>query len=370
MKRFSVCLVLGAALAAPAPVLSQTAPQKAVLEGIAVELAVTPADGGSGPVQEGTPARVRLAFTDTATGTPLPKLNPGAWMDVLRSGEAPAACKQKVESFVGGSIFSRPAVDLNVYYVLALNEDATISVVDPLFGYGGSKLLAMVFLESPGEDWALTEDGNRLFVSLPDSNRIAVVESAGWKVVLGIDTPPRPRRVGLQPDGQYLWVAYDGAAERPSGVAVIDVRSLRKVADIPTGRGSHDLAFSDDSRFAFVTNEADGTVSVLDTAKLAKLRDVPVGSRPISLAWSPQARAVYVASAGDGTIAAVDPEKAEPLARIPAEPGLGRLRFAPGGRLAFVVHPDRDIVHLVDVSTQPHRADRGCRGRAGPGDVH
>ena len=69
-----------------------------------------------------------------------------------------------VESIVSGSILSRPELDLNTYYVLALNADATISVVDPLFGYGSSKLLTMVFLKSPGEDWALTADGSRLIM--------------------------------------------------------------------------------------------------------------------------------------------------------------------------------------------------------------
>jgi DNA-binding beta-propeller fold protein YncE len=347
-------LLLPAVAQASEPPTPAAAPQKAVLDGIAVELSVTPADGGSGPVREGQPARVRLAFTDAATKTPLSRLAPGAWMDLLGTGSAggtdakaaapPGGCKQKVETFVGGSIFSRPELDLNTYYVLALNEDATISVVDPLFGYGGSKLLALVFLDSPGEDWALTPDGDRLFVSMPDTNRVAVVESATWKVVLGIDTPARPRRLGLQPDGQYLWVAHDG------GVSAIDVRSLRKVADIPTGPGGHDLAFSDDSRFAFVTNEAAGTVSVLDTGKLAKLRDIKAGSRPVSLAWSTQAKAVYVASA-DGVLTAVDGIKAQPLARIQGEPGLGRIRFAPGGRLAFVVSPDRDAVHIVDAAS-------------------
>ncbi len=335
--------------------------QKAVKDGIAVELSLERADGRTGPVQEGDHARVRLAFTDTATGTPLTGINPGAWMDVLASGPAAAGdCKKKVESFVGGSLLSRPALDLNTYYVLALNQDATLSVVDPLFGYGGSKLLAMVFLRSPGEDWALTPDGNRLFVSLPDSDRVAVIESADWKVVLEIDTPARPRRVGLQPDGQYLWVAYDGSGESPSGVAAIDTRSLRQVARInfdrigfdriDTGRGSHDLAFSDDSRFVFVTNETAGTVSVIDVATLAKLRDVEAGGRPVSIAWSSQAQAAYVSSA-DGILTAVDGESPRPPARIQGEPGLGRIRFAPGGRLAFVVNPDRDTVHILDAAS-------------------
>jgi YVTN family beta-propeller protein len=348
---------LAGLLTGPPPLFStEPAPppgQKAVKEGIAVELSLARADGRPGPVQEGDHARVSLAFTDTASGTPLTGINPGAWMDLLTAGPAgpPAAgdCKKKVESFVGGSLLSRPTLDLNTYYVLALNQDATLSVVDPLFGYGGSKLLAMVFLRSPGEDWALAPDGNRLFVSLPDSDRVAVIESADWKVVLEIDTPARPRRVGLQPDGQYLWVAYDGSGDS-SGVAAIDTRSLRQVARIDTGRGSHDLAFSGDSRFVFVTNEAAGTVSVIDVATLSRLRDVETGGRPVSIAWSSQAQAAYVSSA-DGTLAAVDGKSPRPLARIQGEPGLGRIRFAPGGRLAFVVNPDRDTVHIVDAAS-------------------
>jgi YVTN family beta-propeller protein len=351
MRRPAALALMAGLLAGASPSGAQTVPQKTVADGIAVELTVTPAEGGSGPLREGDAARVRLTFTDAATGNPLAKLGPGAWMDLQSRGAgAPATCKQKVESFVGGSLFARPTLDLNTYYVVTLNEDATLSVVDPLFGYGGSKLLAMVFLDSPGEDWALSADGNRLFVSLPEKNRVAVVDTTQWKVTQGIDTPPGPRRIALQPDGQYLWVAYDGAAGGASGVAVLDPRSLRKVAELPTGRGGHDLAFSDDSRFAFVTNEADGTVSVLDTGKLARLRDVKAGSRPVSIAWSSQAGAAYVVSA-DGAITALDGEKAEPRARIAAEPGLGRIRFAPGGRLAFIVHPERDAVHILDAAS-------------------
>ena len=334
-----------AGVSPPVPVV-----QKAVENGIALELSVQPADGQPGPLMEGQDARVTLRITDQATGNPLTKLYPGAWMDNMAAKtalveEKPAGCKQKVESFVGGSLLSRPALDLNVYYVLALNEDATISVVDPLFGYGNSKLLTMVFLKSPGEDWALSPDGERLFVSMPDSNRIAVVETATWKVVAELETGAHPRRVGLQPDGQYLWAAHD------SGVTVLDARALRKAADIPTGKGGHDLAFSDDSRFAFVTNEAEGTVSVIDVARLAAERKIPVGARPVSIAWSTQGKAAYVSSAGDGVITAVDGKSPKPLARIVSTPGLGEIRFAPGGRLAFVVHPNANAVHIVDAAS-------------------
>jgi hypothetical protein len=55
---------------------------------------------------------------------------------------------------------ARPDVDLNTYYVLALNQEANISVIDPLLGFGTSKLLTLVILKSPGEDWELTSDSS------------------------------------------------------------------------------------------------------------------------------------------------------------------------------------------------------------------
>lgn len=340
---------------AKAPPASAVQTQKVVKDGIVLELTVQPVEGQD-PVMEGNDARVTLKISDEATGSPLPGLYPGAWMDSLAAkagmeNEPAADCKKKVESFIGGSILSRPALDLNIYYVLALNQDATISVVDPLFGYGNSKLLTMVFLNSPGEDWALSPDAERLFVSMPDSDRVAVVNTSTWKVVAEIETGRKPRRIGFQPDGQYLWVAFDGAgADAPSGVSVIDARAMKKVADVTTGKGSHDLAFSDDNQFVFVTNEADGTVSVVDVAKLAEAREVPVGARPVSVAWSTQAKAAYAVAAGEGVIAAVDATADQPRAVIKASPGIGRIRFAPGGRLAFIVQTNKNVVHIVDAA--------------------
>ena len=324
--------------AAPAPATSLKA--SLVDQGLALDLSVEPL-AAPGEMMEGRPVQVRLAITDTLSRTPMSRLFPSAWMS--RKEDA-ASCSKRIETFLGGSALTRPEVDLNAYYVLALNQDATISVVDPHFGFGSSRLLAMVFLDSPGEDWVLSDDGERLFVALPDSDQVAVAETATWKVIQKLATGPHPRRLGLQPDGQYLWAAHD------RGVAVLDARALTKVADIATGTGSHDLAFSDDSRFAFVTNEAGATVSVIDVGRLAKLRDVPVGSRPISIAWSSQAKAAYAVSAGADFIAVVDGEGAAPRGRVAAKAGLGPIRFAPDGRLAFVVDPGRDTVHILDAA--------------------
>ena len=103
---------------------------------------------------------------------------------------------------------------------------------------------------------------------MPLANQVAVVDTSTWKTISNIDTGTKPARVRLQPDERYLWVASDG------GVTVIDTTTLKVVTRIETGKGRHDFDFSNDNRFAFVTNQDDGTLSVIDIQKLAKLKDL------------------------------------------------------------------------------------------------
>ena len=177
--------------------------QEALLDGIRVDLSLTPLAAGSGVVgsappngelREGQLLRFQLSLSDTVTGAPLTGANPAAWMDRLPPGEVTSAqsCIDKVETFLGGSILAKAELDLNVYYVLTMNDDATLSVVDPLFGFGGTKLLAMVRLWSPGRDWVVSPDQRRIFVSMPESDAVAVVRRTTGKSAPTCE--PRPRR--------------------------------------------------------------------------------------------------------------------------------------------------------------------------------
>lgn len=344
--------------AAPAPRRAEQAKptdQRTVYQGIAVDLSVKPVTAEkkeAGELREGDDVTFQLKISDTATGAPLTGAHPAAWLDLQRPGEN-IDCTTRVKGLIGGGLVERPQLDLNSYYVLALNQDTTISVIDPHFSYGGSKLFAMVSLNSPGEDWALTPGGKTLFVSLPDTNQVAVVNSVTWKVVTNIEMGLRPTRIAVQPDGQNIWVGYGSADGQggDAGVAVIASAGLRLAARIPTGRGRHEFAFSDDNRFAFVTNSVDGTVSVIDIRTLKKLKDIQTGRKPVSVAFSQQGKMAYVAHEEDGTIVAIDGARLKIVATLQGEPGLRQIKFAPDGRFAFVANPAKDIVQVLDAAT-------------------
>ncbi len=334
------------------------------VQGIAIEASVTPLEPSpTDALVEGQQVRVAFRIADTATGAPQTTLRPAAW---LHPADEEQPCEDKVRGFLSGGIVSRADVDLNVFYVVALNGDATLSVVDPLFGYGGSKLLALVELASPGEDWVLSADRTRLFVSEPLAQSVAVVDPSTWTVAGRLETGPRPVRVALQPDERYLWVGCDGDdgdGDAVSGVSVFDALTHERVAHVPTGAGHHELAFSPDSRFAFVTNEDAGTLSVIDVWTMKIERTFVVGRRPVSVAVSPLSGAAYVVDADAGEVHVHDATSLAKIATIDVEPGVGELSFDPSGRLGFLPNPDANTVDIIDSSA--HRvvqtADVGVR---------
>jgi YVTN family beta-propeller protein len=325
---------------------STTQTQKIVEQGIAIEFTAEPLVQSAKSIRAAEDVNVKFKVTDTTTGTPVKGLGLSAWISMREGNKTePAQCREKIQSYLTGSMRARPDVDLNSYYLLALNKSADISVIDPLLGFGGSKLLTLVMMKSPGEDWVLTRDGEVLFVTLPLIDQVAVISTRSWKVINYIDVGKRPTRIVVQPDQQYVWVADD------SGVTVIDMANLKVAATIPTAPGEHELVISNDNRFAFVSNGKSESVSILDIRKLAKVADVKVGQGPVSMALSELSKAIYVASESDGVITVIDGESQQVIASMKAKPGARSVRFAPGGRYGFVLNTKESTVTIFDAAS-------------------
>jgi len=336
---------------------ADSSPNRFTHRGVVVEFDARPVGGrADSALTAGDLAEVKFRLTEEATGKPIRGIVPGAWMDIGESiqGQAGApqkTCKEKIALYLKGVIGIRPMIDLNSYYVLVLNREPSISVVDPLVSMAGvTSTLGVIPLESPGADWVRSADSKRVYVSIPAAGEVAVVDAEAFKAVASIEAGTEPERVALTPDGRYLFVGNDAGGAAGSGVTVIDVETLKVVARLATGAGHHEIAFSPESRFAYVTNREEGTVSVIDVRERKKLTDVKTGSLPISLGYSAKAEAVYVADGKEGTVSVIDGKTLEVVATIRAKPGLGPMRFTPDGRFGLVVNPVEDQVFVLDAA--------------------
>lgn len=331
-------------------------PRKISTAGVTIEFGIEPLKPGG--LVEGGDALLSYKISYSATGAPITGLRPAAWIGRLgpEASGAPPSCRGMVQSFLQPSFSTRPDIDLNGYFILTLNDEPNISVIDPVSGFGTTKLFTLIDLDSPGEDWVMSADQKRLFVSTPQAGRVAVIDTNTWKAVARVEVGGRPARLALQGDGRYLWVGDGGAQGATRGatggaVSVIDVSTLKVAARVEAGAGPHEIAFSADDRQALVASRRGGTLSVIDVRRLAKVKDLKTGPRPSALAYSPLGRAFYVADEGDGTITVIDGQRFEVINKLAARPGLRSARVSPDGRYVFVVNGAADAVSVVDVAT-------------------
>jgi hypothetical protein len=108
--------------------------QKIVEQGIAIEFTVEPLAKQAKTIRAAEDVNVKFKVTDTTTGTPVKGLGLSAWISkgLNEKSIEPTECREKIQSYLTGSMRARPDVDLNSYYVLALNKSPDISVIDPL----------------------------------------------------------------------------------------------------------------------------------------------------------------------------------------------------------------------------------------------
>ena len=301
-------------------------------DGVAVELSMTPVKDND--------VQVSFKVTNADNGTPITGLNPIAWVDRYTAAPTPDSCKAKIKSFLGGSLQARPEADLNKYAIITLNRDGTVAVIDPLLGFGGSKLLALVLLGGEGADWTLTPDHQTLFVSVPVLNEVVAVDTQTWKIAKRVAVGRKPQRLALQPDAGYLWVATD------EGLSVIDTAERRTVANVAIPAG--EFTFSRDSRYAFVAGK--DSVSVVDVRDPKQVRTVATAKSPVALAYSALSNAVY-AGHDDGTVVVIDAASHEVRSRIETKAGLRTIGFSRDGRWGFLLNPATNLVSVLDSST-------------------
>ncbi|MDH5526715.1 MAG: cytochrome D1, partial [Nitrospirota bacterium] len=271
---------------------------------------------------------------------------------------------QRAAIFRAGGHQQHALIDLNRYFVLVLNDDPSISVIDPMLGMAGiTKLYAQINLFAPGADWVKGDEDRALYVTMPTADQVAFVDAVRYKTKISVDAGDMPMRLMLHPDETRLWVGNDSPNADKSGVTVLDAKTGRKLKFIATGAGHHEMAFAAAGRYVFVTNRKAGTVTVIHTDTYQKVSEIATGPMPISIAHAADTGRVYVADGQTGDIAAIDTETLTVVSRVRDEPGLGPMQITPDGRFGMVLNTLADKVVVFDADSGAMRHHFGVGKR-------
>ena len=210
------------------------------------------------------------------------------------------------------------------------NEDGeTVSVLDT----GKDQVIATIAVGKRPRGLKLNRDGSLLYVavsglpkcppSVPDeecaklkrdvqADGIATIDTATLKLTRVLKSGSDPEQFDLSRDGKRLYISNEDSAQ----ASVLDTTSGAIIKSIPIGHEPEGVRVSPDGKWVIVTSETDSTVSIVDTSSLAVLKAASVGVRPRDLAFTPDSKTIYVSGEGDASLSRVPIPAGEPVTRV------------------------------------------------------
>ncbi|PYQ08158.1 MAG: hypothetical protein DMF82_02030 [Acidobacteria bacterium] len=159
-------------------------------------------------------------------------------------------------------------------------------------------------------------NGRYLIASCEFSSEMIKVDVAEQKL-LGTLTLPggaMPQDVRLSPDGSVFFVA----GMMTGGVFVIDGEEMKILGFIPTGKRTHGLYFSRDSKWLYASNRGEGSVSVIDvrSRRVDRKWVFPGGGSPDMGGVSADGKVLWLSGRYHSEVYAIDTANGKLLARI------------------------------------------------------
>jgi DNA-binding beta-propeller fold protein YncE len=187
---------------------------------------------------------------------------------------------------------------------------------------------------------------------------IVVSSRAGKVTALNRDTlhPIRtfggfdqPHIAAISPDGRYAYITDDARGT----VTVIRLSDMRVTSTVAVGAGAHHLSFSPDQHRAWIgLGEQATQISILDTTDVAHPRLIghfDPGFAAHDVSFAPSRRVVFVSSSSGLDVTAFDPSTRRVLFRVPVGRPPQHIAFA--GRYAYLTSGYGSSIEQVDTGT-------------------
>jgi YVTN family beta-propeller protein len=154
-------------------------------------------------------------------------------------------------------------------------------------------------------------------------------------------------RTDRGPRDGSVWVVNRDRGE----VTIFDAGSGRPLATRPTGAGAHEVAISNDTDEAYITNENENTVSIVSTRTLAAAK-VALGPRPHHAEPSRDGATLLVGLVGTNQVAAID-TRTDETTRYTSSENPAATAHGPYLRddTIYVAHEIGDEVTGIDAAT-------------------
>jgi len=266
----------------------------------------------------------------------------GKFVYVALSGTAPSA-PPKLDA-KGNPVFERGKDDDDDAAKSDKSADA-IGVLD----VAARKLIRKISGGSDPEEFALSKDGSKLYVSNEDFKAASAIDIASGKVEHTIAVGQEPEGVATAPDGKRFFVTCEAEGD----VYAIETGGYTVVGHFKVNVRPRSMDFLPGGGIGFIPSEATAELNVVDTAKLdvVKVIALPANSRPMQVKVSPNGTKIYVSNGRAGTVSVLDARTYQLLGTIAVGTRPWGMAFSPDAKRLYTANGPSNDVSVVDLDT-------------------
>lgn len=210
------------------------------------------------------------------------------------------------------------------------------------------KFMRKVPAGSDPEQFSLSADGTRFFISNEDVGTASVLNIATEKVEHIIPVSREPEGVAVNPNGRSFYVTCETGGE----VFAIDASTYKIIGHFQVHPRPRNADFLPDGTRAFIPSESSGEMNLVDSVNHTVLKTValPKGSRPMCVKVAPDAKRLYVSTGRGGTVCVLNTETMEQLDVIKVGTRPWGIALSPDDKYLFSANGPSDDVSVVDLA--------------------
>ncbi|MEO8500853.1 MAG: hypothetical protein ABI565_08045 [Vicinamibacteria bacterium] len=311
-----------------------------------VSFELSPLSGDT--ITAGEEVRATVTVADSTSGLPVSGRSVAGWMLLQRNAQVSVElpCSAKAKLFTQGRVTARPDVDLNASRMLVLNRDGSIAIVNPQVDFTITQMEGVIPLPGVPADWAKSDDGQTVFVSIPVYGAVAVIDTRAFAITGLIEFPKGslPTQLLPLPGGElavFLSASRAVTIARPDGSGQTE----------PVEIGAGPVAMVGDGSGSLYAASSEERLVRIDTVTGRRIADRDIDKGEPSLAWSPLNRTLYATTRTAAQISAFEPSRLGRSGQILAGPGIFALAMEPARRHLIALNRDTATMTLIDTQS-------------------
>lgn len=205
----------------------------------------------------------------------------------------------------------------NIQYYFTANEGGSISKIDA----SSNEVVKTIEVDGLVHNIQVSPDGKTIGATVVptvehgeshgESHGEESIEMKGQALFFDIDTDEllksvdvgnHPAHIVFTENGKYALVTNN----EDNNVSIIDTESYSLIETMDTGKGPHGFRVSADSQKAYVANMGEDTVSVLNLEAMKEERKITVGSTPVTTGLTSDGRTLVATLNRENLLAIVD----------------------------------------------------------------